>query len=385
MCNAHNHPPDCRCGWGGKGHKGKGSGGYARSYRAFMPTYYARARSYQTAIARWPHVSFRHSSPCPICGAPVYFVRHNGGAVWLDALGLPWPKHACFNTLPDEKRAMHFSFGERNSTQTTHSKLNQFSSHLHNPMIGLVTSVNSQSSEWDCLFIMCANGNFLTAYAPSSGTKSLFLGELVLVSIQDRKVACMSQNRVLPFDKPSSPWKLKTAAVSCVSLCGAALLLLIILNAWHSSSRIEGANSWQPQSLPHQTVAPPAVIPISPEQSQTSSSPSVTIDSASDRDTSYSGQASLSKSGTPILEPIPSNPISQDQAAVDDPSSQTISPSQEPRHITINVDGDDYVIDWSSKLEPRKSDIDAIRVKIRAALRRGEREGAILYQPLPDK
>lgn len=34
---------------------------------------------------------------CPICKATVFFVRHNGGSVWLDApLGPPWPKHGCF-------------------------------------------------------------------------------------------------------------------------------------------------------------------------------------------------------------------------------------------------------------------------------------------------
>ncbi len=34
---------------------------------------------------------------CPICSAKVFFVRHNGGSVWLDGpLGAPWPKHGCF-------------------------------------------------------------------------------------------------------------------------------------------------------------------------------------------------------------------------------------------------------------------------------------------------
>jgi hypothetical protein len=34
---------------------------------------------------------------CPICNAAVFFVRHNGGSVWLDGpLGAPWLKHGCF-------------------------------------------------------------------------------------------------------------------------------------------------------------------------------------------------------------------------------------------------------------------------------------------------
>jgi hypothetical protein len=35
---------------------------------------------------------------CPKCGAEVFFIRHNGGSVWLDDLGWPWPKHACLRS-----------------------------------------------------------------------------------------------------------------------------------------------------------------------------------------------------------------------------------------------------------------------------------------------
>ncbi len=38
---------------------------------------------------------------CPICGAPVFFVRYNGGSAWFDELGWPWPKHACFCDEPE--------------------------------------------------------------------------------------------------------------------------------------------------------------------------------------------------------------------------------------------------------------------------------------------
>lgn len=34
---------------------------------------------------------------CPKCEGEVYFVRHNGGSVWFDSLGRPWPKHGCFD------------------------------------------------------------------------------------------------------------------------------------------------------------------------------------------------------------------------------------------------------------------------------------------------
>lgn len=34
---------------------------------------------------------------CPKCRQMVFLVRHNGGSVWLDELGWPWPRHGCFN------------------------------------------------------------------------------------------------------------------------------------------------------------------------------------------------------------------------------------------------------------------------------------------------
>lgn len=38
------------------------------------------------------------STHCPKCGEEVFFIRHNGGSVWVDPpLGPPWYKHACFD------------------------------------------------------------------------------------------------------------------------------------------------------------------------------------------------------------------------------------------------------------------------------------------------
>jgi ribosomal protein S27E len=37
---------------------------------------------------------------CPVCGATVYFFRHeNGGCAWFDAVGKPWPIHACMESF----------------------------------------------------------------------------------------------------------------------------------------------------------------------------------------------------------------------------------------------------------------------------------------------
>src|SRR4051812_4220020 len=42
---------------------------------------------------------FCRATICPTCGGEVFFVRHNGGSVWFDELGWPWPKHGCFDNL----------------------------------------------------------------------------------------------------------------------------------------------------------------------------------------------------------------------------------------------------------------------------------------------
>ena len=89
MCNAFNHPKSCRCGWGGDGHQGQPSLHWDDAWSKRLPN------------TPW-HVSiedFCRKTTCPICGSDnVYFVRHNGGSVWFDQLGLPWPKHGCFDT-----------------------------------------------------------------------------------------------------------------------------------------------------------------------------------------------------------------------------------------------------------------------------------------------
>lgn len=76
-CNAHNHPPDCNCGWGGVFH---GAGDHSNALQ-------------------WPTTQGSFINPnarCPVCDAQVFFYRSpEGGRVFFDALGQPWPKHPC--------------------------------------------------------------------------------------------------------------------------------------------------------------------------------------------------------------------------------------------------------------------------------------------------
>lgn len=89
MCNASNHPPGCTCGFGGPGHLGRrvhyGAGSASPDW------------TFRKPLALWSYgESAAFSTTCPRCGARIYFVRHNGGCVYVDELGWPWPKHGCF-------------------------------------------------------------------------------------------------------------------------------------------------------------------------------------------------------------------------------------------------------------------------------------------------
>lgn len=83
-CNAWNHSSNCTCGWGGDGHAGRNSGGYIGINKegSCSPQSYSQCQI----------------STCPKCGEDIFFIRHNGGAVWLDPpLCPPWFKHSCFD------------------------------------------------------------------------------------------------------------------------------------------------------------------------------------------------------------------------------------------------------------------------------------------------
>jgi hypothetical protein len=46
---------------------------------------------------------------CPNCQQPVFFIRHNGGSLWVDELGWPWNKHPCMNQQTDPPWYKYFT------------------------------------------------------------------------------------------------------------------------------------------------------------------------------------------------------------------------------------------------------------------------------------
>lgn len=85
LCNAKNHRWNCTCGFG----------------RAKGATSAKRPRLDAPDLFAVPKVPRRYTKPnerCPFCDASVFFRRlANGGRVYFDEPGFPWPKHPCLD------------------------------------------------------------------------------------------------------------------------------------------------------------------------------------------------------------------------------------------------------------------------------------------------
>ena len=83
MCNGWNHDPDCPCRFGGETN--------SRCAYGRDTSHFTSYESYVNPFAK-----------CPVCGASVFFFHAtNGGRVFFDDLGPPWPKHPCTDHSSD--------------------------------------------------------------------------------------------------------------------------------------------------------------------------------------------------------------------------------------------------------------------------------------------
>jgi hypothetical protein len=82
-----NHYSDCTCGWCVGGWRGSKS---SAPKPLILPTRSPRIISFVNPNAL-----------CPVCREPVFFYQSpNGGRVFFDELGPPWPKHPCTTSEP---------------------------------------------------------------------------------------------------------------------------------------------------------------------------------------------------------------------------------------------------------------------------------------------
>ena len=142
MCNAWNHPVGCHCGFGGD-----------------------TSSSHIRLCWRYRDEDFCHSTSCPACGAPVYFVRHNGGSVWFDELGPPWDKHGCF--------------ADEDVGSALRIRLIGDSAGPRPPVFGIVLETDAAFGEkWGRVIVRCSNGTILDRLMPFA---DIPVGQVVLV------------------------------------------------------------------------------------------------------------------------------------------------------------------------------------------------------------
>lgn len=91
----YNHYSDCSCGWCAGGGGGLVQADSSSSQDGQIPAWQASHRSFVD-----PNAS------CPVCGAAVFYYQSpDGGRVFFDEMGPPWPKHPCTdNSAPLQPR-----------------------------------------------------------------------------------------------------------------------------------------------------------------------------------------------------------------------------------------------------------------------------------------
>ncbi len=148
MCNAWNHPVDCDCGFGGDS-----GGGWAASS---LPVAY-----------RWDgDGDFCRPTTCPICRGKVFFVRHNGGSVWFDDLGPPWPKHGCFDDEPCGR------------------SLRRHLRSVPETLFGVVATIEMQAAGPPRIVVRCSDGTMVEPNVRTDWDAQSLVGELVVVERQ---------------------------------------------------------------------------------------------------------------------------------------------------------------------------------------------------------
>jgi hypothetical protein len=99
------------------------SGRCSGEYSTFRANNYTEVEGKSFEINRlyssdYTEKDFCQPTKCPKCEQKVFFIRHNGGSVWIDELGYPWTKHPCMDNsgwkdinIVSKAEIQHMTFG----------------------------------------------------------------------------------------------------------------------------------------------------------------------------------------------------------------------------------------------------------------------------------
>lgn len=116
---------------------------------------------------------------CPACGENVFFIRHNGGSVWIDPpLGPPWGKHPCMDSATGRQGGTRSSLVSSSSLSTykqTDGLIVGVVKEAETAFDGSFTLINIETGEAANFYLMMKNkAGFLVGrlviYDPDSAT-----------------------------------------------------------------------------------------------------------------------------------------------------------------------------------------------------------------------
>lgn len=129
----------------------------------------------RSTVWRYRDDDFCRPTSCPRCGAKVFFVRHNGGSIWFDELGFPWPKHASFDD-DDRSRGLR---GEL----VSHSRRDEPA------VFGVVVeTVAPQRGKKGWIVVRCSDGTSSVTHYFDARDPVALVGQLVRVVRKDGKL-----------------------------------------------------------------------------------------------------------------------------------------------------------------------------------------------------
>ena len=174
-CNGYNHHATCNCAFSGGWKSGRSAGptGYL-GIGSWAPHNLILVSGFRVTWTQ-SKANFCRPTYCPICNEMVFFVRHNGGSVWFDALGKPWPKHGCFDRDQTVQRALW--------------SLAKSAEGMSDPLYGLVIEAETNpDGSRHRIVIKCEDNKLVTAYISDIQSSSGLVGEIVIVSRKDKKI-----------------------------------------------------------------------------------------------------------------------------------------------------------------------------------------------------
>jgi hypothetical protein len=140
-------------------------------------------------------------------------VRHNGGSVWFDELGWPWPVHACFATPGTKRAGIATPFAIHESTNTTprvSEALLLLVGRNRDARLGLVKRVIALGRNFRLVTVLTADGVDREVAVEVGTAPAALVGTFAVYTPSDWLVAFLCNDLAIRgwwLDQPPGDWR----------------------------------------------------------------------------------------------------------------------------------------------------------------------------------